>query len=120
MAISVAGFGALLLAGSDLGDRGSLLGDALALMGAMDMISVNIRATLIQLWTPDALRGRVNAVNQVFIGASNEVGGFRAGSTAALIGPVAAVLVGGIGTLAVVGLWMRWFPALRDIRQLHR
>lgn len=90
----------------------------LAVMGAADMVSVNIRATLIQLWTPDDLRGRVNAVNQVFIGASNEVGGFRAGTTAALMGPVAAVAVGGVGTLAVVALWMRWFPDLRKIREL--
>jgi sugar phosphate permease len=90
----------------------------LAVMGAADMISVNIRSTLIQLWTPDELRGRVNAVNQVFIGASNEVGGFRAGASAALIGPVAAVAVGGAGTLAVVALWMRWFPDLRRIRHL--
>ncbi len=91
----------------------------LILMGGCDMVSVSIRGTLIQLWTPDALRGRVNAVNQVFIGASNEVGGFRAGASAALIGPVAAVFVGGLGTLAVAGLWFRWFPELRDIRQIQ-
>jgi hypothetical protein len=91
----------------------------LILMGGCDMVSVSIRGTLIQLWTPDALRGRVNAVNQVFIGASNEVGGFRAGASAALIGPVAAVFVGGLGTLAVAGLWYRWFPELRDIRQIQ-
>ncbi len=92
----------------------------LACMGAADMISVNIRNTLVQLWTPDELRGRVNAVNQVFIGASNEVGGFRAGSMAALIGPVAAVAVGAAGTLAVTGLWIRGFPELRRIRYLAR
>jgi MFS family permease len=91
---------------------------ALMVIGGADMVSVFVRATLIQLWTPDDLRGRVNAVNQVFIGASNEVGGFRAGSTAALIGPVAAVLVGGIGTLAVVAIWMRKFPDLARIRRL--
>ena len=90
------------------------------LMGAADMISINIRSTLIQLWTPDELRGRVNAVNQVFIGASNEVGGFRAGSMAALIGPVAAVAAGAVGTLAVVGIWARVFPELRRVRSLAR
>jgi MFS family permease len=79
---------------------------------------VFVRATLIQLWTPDDLRGRVNAVNQVFIGASNEVGGFRAGVGAAVAGPVAAVLVGGLGTLAVAGLWLRLFPQLARIRRL--
>ncbi len=89
-------------------------------MGGADMVSVNIRGTLIQLWTPDELRGRVNAVNQVFIGASNEVGGFRAGSMAALIGPVAAVAFGAVGTLAVTGIWMRAFPELRRIRSLGR
>ncbi|POF34527.1 MFS transporter [Roseibium marinum] len=93
---------------------------ALALMGGADMVSVYIRGTLIQLWTPDELRGRVNAVNQVFIGASNELGGFRAGTTTALIGPVAAVLAGGIGTLAVAGLWMRGFPQLRHVKHLTR
>ena len=82
------------------------------------MVSVFVRSTLIQLWTPDELRGRVNAVNQVFVGASNEVGGFRAGATAALIGPVAAVLIGGVGTLAVAGYWTRKFPELVQIRKL--
>lgn len=91
---------------------------ALAVMGGADTISVNIRNTLIQLWTPDELRGRVSAVNQVFIGASNELGAFRAGTMAALIGPVGAVVAGGFGTLAVVGLWSRWFPDLVRIRRL--
>lgn len=91
---------------------------ALALTGAADMVSMYIRATLIQLWTPDELRGRVNAVNQVFIGASNEVGAFRAGGSAALIGPVAAVLVGGAGTLGVAALWWRAFPDLARVRRL--
>lgn len=91
---------------------------ALAVIGAADMVSVNIRATLVQLWTPDELRGRVNAVNQVFIGASNELGGFRAGSMAALTGPVAAVFVGGIGAVAVAGIWWRAFPGLARIRTL--
>jgi MFS family permease len=91
---------------------------ALMLMGACDMVSVYIRETLIQLWTPDALRGRVNAVNMVFVGASNELGEFRAGVSAALIGTVPAVVVGGLGTMAVAGLWAYAFPALRRARHL--
>jgi MFS family permease len=91
---------------------------ALALAGAADMVSVYVRETLIQLWTPDHLRGRVNAVNMVFIGASNEVGEFRAGTMAALIGTVPAVVVGGIGAVAVAGLWAHLFPALREVRHL--
>lgn len=92
---------------------------ALGVMGAADMVSVYVRGTLIQLWTPDGLRGRVNAVDMVFIGASNQVGEFRAGTVAALIGAVPAVLVGGLGTLAVVALWMVLFPDLRRIRALE-
>lgn len=91
---------------------------ALALAGAADMVSVYIRETLIQLWTPDAVRGRVNAVNMVFVGASNELGEFRAGTVAALIGVVPAVVLGGVGTLAVAGLWAWAFPMLRDARRL--
>ena len=93
---------------------------ALALAGAADMVSVYIRETLIQLWTPDAVRGRVNAVNMVFVGASNELGEFRAGTVAALIGVVPAVVVGGIGTLAVAGIWAWAFPMLRQTRRLDR
>ncbi|MHA1157712.1 MAG: MFS transporter [Alphaproteobacteria bacterium] len=93
---------------------------ALALAGAADMISVYIRETLIQVWTPDSLRGRVNAVNMVFVGASNELGEFRAGSVAALIGVVPAVVMGGVGTLAVAGIWAYLFPALRRARYLDR
>ena len=93
---------------------------AMAVLGAADMVSVNIRGTLIQLWTPDELRGRVNAVNQVFIGASNEIGGFRAGTMAAFVGPVAAGALGAGGTLAVAGLWMRAFPGLVRVRDLTR
>ena len=91
---------------------------ALAMMGACDMVSVYIRETLMQLWTPDAVRGRVNAVNRVFIGASNELGEFRAGMVAARIGAVAAVVMGGVGTMAVAALWSRWFPELRGARTL--
>lgn len=91
---------------------------ALALAGAADMVSVYIRETLIQIWTPDAVRGRVNAVNMVFIGASNELGEFRAGTVAALIGVVPAVVMGGVGTLVVAGLWAYWFPGIRRVRRL--
>jgi len=91
---------------------------ALALMGACDMVSVYVRETLLQLWTPDEVRGRVNAVNRVFIGASNELGEFRAGVVAAWIGAVAAVTIGGAGTIGVAALWARWFPELRTARTL--
>ncbi|MCC7251003.1 MFS transporter [Hyphomicrobium sp.] len=91
---------------------------ALFIMGAADMVSVNVRASLIQLATPDDLRGRVTAVNSVFIGASNEVGEFRAGTMAALIGAVPAVVIGGAGTLAITALWTRLFPALYAKRKL--
>jgi MFS family permease len=91
---------------------------ALMIMGAADMVSVYIRETLIQLWTPDNVRGRVNAVNMVFIGASNELGEFRAGVSAWLIGAVPAVVVGGIGTIGVAALWYWWFPELRRARHL--
>lgn len=91
---------------------------ALALVGAADMVSVYIRETLIQLWTPDRLRGRVNAVNMVFVGASNELGEFRAGTMAALIGTVPAVVFGGVGAVAVAGAWAYLFPELRRARHL--
>ena len=94
---------------------------ALALVGACDMVSVSIRETIMQLWTPDAVRGRVNAVNSVFIGASNEVGEFRAGMAAAWLGAVPAVVVGGIATIAVSAIWSRTFPGLRNQQSLaHR
>ncbi|MGH6763405.1 MAG: MFS transporter [Phyllobacterium sp.] len=92
---------------------------ALVLMGAADMISVYIRQTLLQLWTPDHVRGRVSAVNMVFIGASNELGEFRAGTMAALIGTVPAVVFGGVGTVAVAASWAFLFPQLRKTRHLQ-
>ncbi len=92
---------------------------ALALLGAADMISVYVRETLIQLWTPDQVRGRVNAVNMVFVGASNELGEFRAGTMAALIGTVPAVVFGGVGAVAIAGIWAYLFPELRKIRHLR-
>ena len=92
---------------------------ALALMGAGDMVSVYVRETLIALWTPDEVRGRVNAVNSVFVGASNELGEFRAGVMAHFIGAVPAVVIGGIGALAVSVLWAAIFPQLRKIDTLE-
>lgn len=91
---------------------------ALAVMGAADMISVYVRETLIALWTPDEVRGRVSAVNMVFVGASNELGEFRAGTMASLIGAIPAVVIGGIGTLAVAVIWAASFPKLRKIDNL--
>jgi MFS family permease len=88
---------------------------ALVLMGAGDMVSVYIRHLLVQLQTPDAIRGRVSAVNSVFIGASNELGEFESGITAGWFGVVPAVLLGGAMTLAVVGAWMFRFPVLRNM-----
>jgi len=90
---------------------------ALFTLGASDMVSVNIRSSLIQLATPDAMRGRVSAVNMLFVGASNELGEFESGMTAALFGTVPAVIVGGIGTLLVVALWSKLFPPLRTVNK---
>ena len=91
---------------------------ALFINGAVDMVSVVVRQTLVQLDTPDEMRGRVSAVNSIFIGASNQLGEFESGATAALFGPVGAVVLGGVGTMVVVGLWMRWFPELRRRKSL--
>lgn len=85
---------------------------ALAVSGAADMVSVVVRQTLVQLETPDEMRGRVSAVNSVFIGASNQLGEFESGATAALLGPVGSVVLGGIGSIAIAALWVRLFPAL--------
>lgn len=84
----------------------------LAISGGADMVSVVVRQTLMQIETPNAMRGRVSAVNSVFIGASNQLGEFESGATAALLGPVGSVVAGGIGTLLVAALWLKWFPAL--------
>jgi MFS family permease len=91
---------------------------ALVILGAADMISVYIRQTLIQLVTPDHMRGRVATVSSLFIGASNELGEFRGGVVARFIGPVAAVVWGGVGALVVTGLWARLFPELRKADRL--
>ncbi len=91
---------------------------ALLVLGAADMISVVVRSTLIQTHTPDEMRGRVGAVNMVFIGASNELGEFESGVTAEYLGPEVAVLVGGIGTCLVVVAWAILFPSLRKVDRL--
>ena len=87
----------------------------LVVLGATDMVSVNVRGALVQLATPDAMRGRVSAVSMLFIGASNELGEFESGVMAALFGTVPAVVIGGVGTLLVVGTWMKLFPGLRRV-----
>jgi MFS family permease len=92
---------------------------ALVLLGASDMISVIIRATLTLLATPDEMRGRVTAVDMIFIGTSNEFGQFESGLTAHWFGTVPAVVLGGVGTLLVVTLWAWWFPDLRRAGELH-
>jgi MFS family permease len=90
----------------------------LFLVGATDMVSVIVRATLIQVKTPDAMRGRVNAVDMIFIGASNELGQFESGITAQYFGTVPAVILGGVGAIIVTGLWAWMFPELRKVNQL--
>jgi hypothetical protein len=92
---------------------------ALVVLGAGDMISVFMRHLLVQLSTPDEMRGRVSAVSSIFIGTSNQLGEFESGITAAWFGAVPAVVLGGVGTLAVVVLWAWWFPALRRIDRLE-
>lgn len=91
---------------------------ALAAMGAADTVSVVIRMSLVQLATPDEMRGRVGAVNFLFINASNQLGEFESGMVAALLGAVPAVLLGGIGTILIALIWMKLFPALRNVEQL--
>jgi MFS family permease len=92
---------------------------SLAILGAADTISVVIRFSLVQLRTPDEMRGRVGAVNFLFINASNQLGQFESGITAALFGAVPAAVLGGIGTIAIALLWMKLFPTLRDVEKLE-
>jgi MFS family permease len=91
---------------------------ALFVLGASDMVSVYVRTTLTQLATPDAMRGRVSAVNRLFVGASNELGEFESGVTATWFGTVPAVVIGGVGTLVIVAVWYRMFPSLREVDRL--
>ena len=88
---------------------------ALAVVGGADMVSVFVRSAMIQLATPDHMRGRVGSLNSLFVGASNELGEFRAGMSAGAVGTVPAVVIGGVGAVLIVGLWMRLFPALRQV-----
>jgi MFS family permease len=92
---------------------------ALAVLGASDAVSVVIRMTLVQIETPDEMRGRVNAVNSLFAGTSNQLGDFRAGTMAAWLGAIPAVLVGGVGILLVVLIWMRVFPSLKHVDSFY-
>lgn len=91
---------------------------ALFLTGASDVISVVIRSSLVQLQTPDEMRGRVNAVNSLFVGTSNQLGEFESGMVAGFIGAIPAVFIGGVGTIVVAGLWMYLFPSIRRIKSL--
>jgi len=86
---------------------------ALTVLGASDLLSVVIRHSLVQIRTPDSMRGRVSAAHSLTTGTSNQLGEFESGLLAALFGPVAAVLIGGIGTIVVAAVWMRRFPELR-------
>ena len=113
----VAGFGAFTIL---FGISRSLILSMVALMlvGSMDMVSVVVRSTLVQLATPDEMRGRVSAVEMIFIGASNEIGQFESGITAQWFGAVPAVILGGVGTLLITALWAWNFPELRRVEQL--
>lgn len=91
----------------------------LVIVGASDMVSVVVRQTLVQILTPNQMRGRVSAVNMLFIGTSNQFGEFESGLTAQWWGAVRATIYGGIGTLLVVTLWWRLFPALRKVESLR-
>lgn len=113
----VAGFGlCTVIFGVSRSFAVSLL--ALFLVGATDMVSVIVRATLIQVATPDEMRGRVNAVDMIFIGASNELGQFESGITAQWFGVMPAVILGGVGAVVVTGLWAWMFPQLRRVNNL--
>jgi hypothetical protein len=92
---------------------------ALAVLGGADMLSVFVRQTLVQLVTPDPMRGRVGAVSGVFIGASNELGEFESGVAARFLGPVGAAVFGGVGALIVTAAWAKLFPALREADRLE-
>ncbi|HXR97797.1 MAG TPA: MFS transporter [Terriglobales bacterium] len=91
----------------------------LVLVGASDMVSVVVRSTLVQIQTPVHMRGRVSSVNMLFIGGSNQLGEFESGATAQWLGAVRATVLGGVGTLIVVGLWWGWFPELRRVQTLR-
>lgn len=118
MFASVAGFGVATQV-SALSTQLWLSLLALFALGAFDRVSMVIRGSLVQLDTPDDMRGRVSAVNSIFINTSNQLGEFESGLLAAWLGAVPAAALGGIGTLLVVALWMKWFPSLRQRQRLH-
>lgn len=91
---------------------------ALAVLGAADVVSVVVRGALVQLRTPDSMRGRVSAVNMLFIGSSNQLGEFESGMLASVIGPTGSVALGGIGTLLITAVWIRLFPTLWHLDRL--
>jgi len=115
----VAGFGAFTIV-FGLSRSVPLSLFSLVLVGATDMVSVIVRQTMVQLATPDEMRGRVSAVNMLFVGASNEVGQFESGITANWFGTVPAVVLGGVGTIVIVALWARFFPSLRSVDELAK
>jgi MFS family permease len=117
MLIAVAIFGLATIVFS-LSSNITLSVCSLLIVGAADTVSVVVRSSLVQLLTPDAMRGRVNAVNSLFIGTSNQFGEFESGMMAAVLGPVATGIVGGLGTIAVVLLWTRLFPDLVKVKTL--
>src|SRR5258706_6319627 len=114
--VALFGVGAIVFA---LGGSFWIAMGALALMGASDAMSVFVRATVVQLGTPQEMRGRVSAIHVLFFGCTNELGEFRAGLLASLFGPIPAALAGGIGTLIIVALWTRLFPGLRRVDRLN-
>jgi MFS family permease len=119
MLVAVAGFGlATIVFG--ISENFVLSLAMLFLTGALDAISVVVRATLVQVLTPDTMRGRVSAVNSLFIGSSNELGAFESGATAQLFGPVGSVVLGGIGTVVVVAAVMLVWPVVLRLGPLHK
>jgi MFS family permease len=115
MLIAVAGFGAMTILFGLSRSLALSLG-ALALLGAFDMLSVYVRASLVQLHTPDTMRGRVSAVSGLAISASNELGELQSGVAAALLGPVPAVILGGAAAMGIAGTWSYLFPELKHAR----
>lgn len=118
MLVAVAVFGVATIVFS-LSTNIALSVAALLVVGASDTVSVVVRSSLVQLLTPDEMRGRVSAVNSLFIGTSNQLGEFESGMMAAALGPVATGIVGGLGTIVVVMLWMRLFPDLTKVKTLQ-
>ena len=115
MLLAVAGFGVATIAFGISRSMGvSMI--ALVALGGFDMLSVYVRSSLVQLHTPDTMRGRVSAVSGLAISASNELGELESGLLAALLGPVGAVIAGGAGAVAVAGIWAYWFPEIRRAR----